>query len=81
MINPKLVLKQVGDNCRQARRRLAVSQEELGFATGFDRTYISGIERGVRNPSILALARLASGLNVSVAELVSSVPPGKEAKR
>ncbi len=42
------------------------------FATdsGFDRGYISGLERGVRNPSVLVLERIAKALDVDVAELM-----------
>ncbi|SFH73177.1 Helix-turn-helix [Collimonas sp. OK307] len=40
---------------------------------GFDRTYISGIERGVRNPSLSAIEALAMALSVTVAELFSGL--------
>ena len=40
---------------------------------GFDRTYISGIERGVRNPSLSAIEALAMALDVTVAELFSGL--------
>jgi transcriptional regulator with XRE-family HTH domain len=44
--------KIVGRNIRAARKELGWSQEDLAFETDIDRTYISGIERGVRNPSL-----------------------------
>ena len=68
------ILRRVGSNLRAARLRAGLSQEELGFATGLDRTYISGIERGVRNPTVVALAKLALGLGLSVADLVAAIP-------
>jgi transcriptional regulator with XRE-family HTH domain len=38
-----------------------------------DRTYISGLERGVRNPSLTALVSLASGLGISVSNLLENL--------
>ena len=48
------------------RQRMAVgiSQEDLADQVGLDRTYISGIERGIRNPTFLVLLRLAQVLGV-----------------
>lgn len=46
------------------------SQEELAFETDIDRTYISGIERGVRNPSLDMIAKLAKTLKTSPAKLL-----------
>ena len=46
-----------------------LSQEALADELGFGRSYLSGIERGVRNPSALQLVRLAKKLAVSVGDL------------
>jgi len=46
-----------------------LSQEEFAARCGFDRTYISGIERGVRNPSLAAIEILAKSLKISVSTL------------
>lgn len=48
---------------------LGLSQEKLAERCGFDRTYISMLERGKRNPSFLNLLRLAAGLKTSVSAL------------
>ena len=48
---------------------VAELQEKLGETTGLDRTYISGIERGVRNPSLKNIEKLAKALDVKVSEL------------
>jgi transcriptional regulator with XRE-family HTH domain len=56
---------------REHRQLLAMSQEAFADHSGFHRTYISGVERGQRNPSLLAVFRLASGLGVSAAELMA----------
>lgn len=60
----------VGANVRRLREDLDLSQEELGFEAGIDRTYVSGVERGVRNPTITVLDRLAKGLKVDPAILL-----------
>ena len=57
--------KLVGKNVREHRRARRLSQEELGFEAGLDRTYISGIERGTRNPTILIVGKIARALRVS----------------
>jgi transcriptional regulator with XRE-family HTH domain len=45
------------------RRRAGVSQEQLGADCGFDRTYISRLERGILNPTIMRLWKIADSLN------------------
>lgn len=54
----------------KARREvLGWSQEQLAHKCGFDRTYISMLERGKRNPSLLNLLKLANGLGISISKL------------
>ena len=53
------VRKRVGLNIKRIRRELGLSQEEFAFRSGLHRTYISGIERGVRNPTVLVLEEIA----------------------
>lgn len=48
------------------------SQEELGAQCGIDRTYVSGVERGVRNPTVTVIAAIAAGLKVSIEDLFST---------
>lgn len=62
-------LRGFGLAVRARRTVLGLSQEELGFRADFDRTYVSGIERGERNPSLTSLFRLASALEVQVSDL------------
>lgn len=52
----------------RAERKL--TQEDFANDSGFDRAYVSGVERGVRNPSILVLKRIADALDVDVADLL-----------
>jgi transcriptional regulator with XRE-family HTH domain len=56
----------VGPAFRLLRERIEISQEELAFRAGLDRTYISGIERGRRNPSLQSMQRVAAELNLSL---------------
>ncbi len=64
------IRRQVGLNLKRIRKERSWSQEQLAFESGLHRTYISGIERGARNPTILILARLAETLRVRVDEFV-----------
>jgi len=51
------------------RKEKGYSQEELAFRAHLDRTYVSGIERGIRNPALKNIARLARALDVEAIEL------------
>ncbi len=53
------------------------SQEELADRAGVDRSYMSGIERGVRNLSVLKLARVARALRVPVRDLFGVEGPAR----
>ncbi len=56
---------------RKLRSGLGISQEELAERADLHRTYIAGIERGARNPTLLTIKKLAKGLGVSSANLLS----------
>ncbi len=62
--------QKLGKKIRSLRLEKNWSQEKLGEITGLDRTYISGIERGVRNPSIKNIDKLAKALDVKISELI-----------
>ncbi|MGV0910856.1 helix-turn-helix domain-containing protein [Martelella sp. FOR1707] len=57
-------------NIKAARKRLNISQEELAARAEIDRTYVSGIERQVRNPTITVVARFAEALETTTANLL-----------
>jgi len=67
----------IGRRVRERRERLGLSQEQLSERAGLHWTYISGVERGRRNPSLNTLARLAKALEVSLPRLVSNLRPSK----
>ena len=58
-----------GYRVRSVRLALGLSQEKLAMDCGLDRTYISGIERGIRNVSLINIHKLAIALGVPVTEL------------
>jgi transcriptional regulator with XRE-family HTH domain len=57
-------------NIRRLRKDLGLSQEGLAFEAGLHRTYISGIERGIRNVGIDNIEVIAKSLGVEPAELL-----------
>ena len=63
----------LGSNVRQQRLRKALTQEKLAASADLDPTYISGIVRGVRNPSILSVVRIAKALGTTVSTLSKGV--------
>lgn len=69
----KKILCALGQLVKQRRIELGISQEELGLRANLDRTYISGVERGVRNPSVTALVSLGSGLGITVSDLLENL--------
>lgn len=63
--------KRFGRLVRKHRARQGLSQERLAELAGLDRTYVGGIERGERNPSLRNIAKLASALGLSIRDLFS----------
>ncbi len=58
----------VGKRVRELRNSIGISQEELADLAGLDRTYITSVECGKRNISIVNIEKLAKALNVTLAE-------------
>lgn len=69
----KDILAQFGQCLQNARIKRGLSQEKLAEAANLDRTYISLLERGKRNPSLLCLASLCRALNMSISEFFQSI--------
>ena len=67
------VLAKLGLNVRTRREARDLTQEKLTERAGLDATCISGIERGLRNPGIKNVAKLAKALGQSTAELCKGV--------
>lgn len=66
----KVYLLKVGDNIRQLRTDIGLSQEKLSFACDLDRTYIGSVERGERNISIINLKKIAKALKTHPSDLL-----------
>ncbi|NQX59993.1 helix-turn-helix domain-containing protein [Paenibacillus qinlingensis] len=60
-----------GFRCKQLRARSGMSQEILAFRAGLDRTYISSVERGERNVSLVSMEKIASAFHVSLGYMFS----------
>ena len=60
----------VGDNVRRARTAEGLTQEELAERSGFSQQYLSGLEQGKRNPTIVSIYELAQALGVTHESLV-----------
>jgi len=67
------ILASLGLNVRQQREAKQLTQEKLAGKAGLDPTYISGIERGLPNPGIKNVAKLAKALGLTTAELCKGV--------
>jgi transcriptional regulator with XRE-family HTH domain len=68
-MNEELVLKRFGGKVRQVRLSKKISQEDLAEMANLHRTYISDVERGVRNISMATAIRIANALGVSLKDL------------
>lgn len=64
---PRILAK----NVRRLRQQRGITQEQLAFDAEIDLTYLGGIERGKRNPSLKVMARIADALSVSLPKLLS----------
>lgn len=62
-------LSTLGQHLKQLRENKGYSQEKFAEKVDLDRTYISGLERGLRNPSFLILKKLANSLEINISEL------------
>lgn len=62
--------KLVGRNVKRVREKTGLTQERLSEISGFSQQYISGLEQGRRNPTIVTLYELSQALGVSHIELM-----------
>lgn len=64
------IRKRLGRNLRRLRQEKGWSQEAYAEEAGVHRTYISDLERGARNPTIIVVEKLAGALGVSASSLL-----------
>lgn len=65
------VVQLLGANVRRYRKLRGMTQEQLAHEVEMERSYVSDLERGTRNPSVRALGRLALALSVEPRDLLS----------
>lgn len=63
------ILENFGEMVRKKRRQAELSQEELAEKLGIHRTYMSFIERGIRNPSLLMVFKISRALKIKLPDL------------
>lgn len=73
MTPDKKILIQLGDRLREARKQAKLSQEEVAHLSGLHRTYISLVERGGRNISVLNLLSITGVLGVDAGDIVTGL--------
>jgi len=78
-VNNLEIKKAFGEAVREIRISQGKSQEQLAFDSNLDRTYISGVERGIRNISVVNIQKLAEAFAMSLTELFERVE--RQAKR
>lgn len=70
---PKEICVIFGEKLRAARVSAGYSQEKLAELSGLDRTYIGGIERGERNPTLKNIYRLCLALDIKTKDLFNDI--------
>lgn len=79
MVGKKRKSNNFGEAVREARTANGLTQEELASRAGLDRSYIGGVERGERNPTLSVIERIAEGIGISLPELFSYSAKGPRA--
>ncbi len=72
-MNTKRLKVIFGQELRKARKAVGISQEKLALLVGLDRTYISMLERGIRQPSLTTIFLICPEIKITSAELVARV--------
>ena len=73
MLKQLSVTERFGERIRILRKKRGLSQEDFAELCGLDRTYISGIERGIRNVALRNIEALANALDVSISDLFTDI--------
>jgi transcriptional regulator with XRE-family HTH domain len=69
----RTLLRSLGERIKELRIRTGLTQAELGDRAGLSAKYVSELERGLRNPSLATLQRIAGGMGTSLAVLVCGI--------
>lgn len=73
MIQDDELLAKFGSSIREFRAKKGLSQEALADKCGLDRTYVGGIERGERNPSLKNISKIAAALEIAISKLFEGI--------
>lgn len=73
--------KALGHALRAERERLHLSQEELCHRADLDRTYLSGVERGVRSPNLRTILKVADALGMKLSRLMLAAEAVRDGQR
>ena len=73
----KHYLQTLGSQIMGLRKLKGISQEQLAFLASLDRSYVGGIERGLRNISFLTLVKIATTLECNISDLTKGIPYDK----
>ncbi len=68
-----IAASQLGKRIAYLRKKVSFSQEDLSLESGVHKNYISELENGKRNPSLMTLAKLAKALNVTLEQLFQGI--------
>jgi transcriptional regulator with XRE-family HTH domain len=74
------VVQLLGANVRRYRKLKGMTQEQLALEAGMERSYVSDLERGTRNPTVRALGRLADALGIEPKDLLEFELPRSTVK-
>jgi len=69
--NDEVTLIELGKRLKELRNERDLSQEDFATLSHLDRTYVSGLERGKRNPSFLILLKIAKVFEITLNDLIS----------
>lgn len=67
------VEKIFGDVLKETRKKAGISQEKLALDSDLDRTFISMLERGIKQPTLSTVLRLANALNIKASDIVMKI--------
>ncbi len=72
-VSPEILARSFGEVLRYVRKERGLSQEELGDKSGYHRTYVSLLERGLKSPSLQTIFQLSNALNIAPSTLLADV--------
>ena len=70
---PVILAEAFGMVLREVRKERGLSQEDLGFESGYHRTYVSLLERGLKTPSLQTIFELSRALDIQPSKLLARV--------